>query len=152
MITKTHRIFQSIGRLPRPELKSLASLLLLAVLLTGLVLPNRAIAQSGSTGAISGIITDSQNAIVQGAEVQAKHLATGVVTRTMTNGAGVYTFPYLQIGAYEVRIKAPGMKEAVVTGVLVDQNNISRVDRALNPGSVNESVTVVAEAPLLQQE
>jgi len=123
-------------------------LLALAVFLA----PNRVLAQAGSTGAISGIITDSQGAVVTGAEVQARHLATGVVTKTVTNSAGVYTFPYLPIGSYEVRIKAPGMKEAVVTGVLVDHNNISRVDHALELGGVSESVTVAAEAPLLQQE
>jgi outer membrane receptor protein involved in Fe transport len=116
------------------------------------IIPDLAMAQAGSTGAISGIVTDSQSAIVAGAEVQAQQLATGVVTRTTTNGAGVYTFPYLPIGNYEVRIKAPGMKEAVITGVIVDQRNISRVDRALEIGSASESVTVADQAPLLQQE
>src|SRR3954470_18528621 len=75
------------------------------------------------TGTISGIVTDSQNAVLAGAEVTTTHTATGVTVKTQTNSAGVYTVPYLRIGTYEVRITAPGMKESVVTGVLVDQNN-----------------------------
>lgn len=122
------------------------------VLLLGLGFPNSASGQAGATGVISGIVVDAQGGAMSGAEAQATHLATGVVSRTTVNSAGVYSFPYLPIGTYEVRIKATGMKEAVVTGVLVAPNNISRVDRTLDVGAVNESVTVAAEAPLLQQE
>ena len=48
--------------------------------------------------------------------------------------------------------EAHGRKEAVVTGVLVDQNNISRVDVTLELGNVNQSIQVEAAAPQLQQE
>jgi hypothetical protein len=115
-------------------------------------LPDRVFSQAGSTGAISGIITDSQGAAIVGADVQAKQTATGVVSTTKSNDAGVFTFPYLQIGQYEVRITAPGMKETVVTGISVDQNNISRIDRVLQVGSVGERIFVTDEAPLVQQE
>ncbi len=77
---------------------------------------------------------------------------TGVPVSTKTNDSGVYDIPYLKLGTYSVRIKAAGMKEAVETGVIVDQNNISRVDRALEIGSASETVTVEAAVPLLQQE
>jgi outer membrane receptor protein involved in Fe transport len=109
-------------------------------------------AQAGATGVISGIIVDAQGGAVSGAEVQARHLDTGVISTTTINSAGVYSFPYLPVGTYEVRFKAAGMKEAVVTGVLVSPNNISRVDRTLELGAVTETVTVAADAPLLQQE
>lgn len=104
------------------------------------------------TGTISGIVTDSQNAVVPGAEVTTVNNATGVTVKTQTNSAGVYTVPYLRIGTYEVRISSPGMKEFVVTGVLVDQNNISRVDATLEVGNISQAVKVEAVAPLLQQE
>jgi hypothetical protein len=44
------------------------------------------------------------------------------------------------------------MKETVVTGVVVDQNNISRLDHTLEVGAVGERVTVTTAAPLVQQE
>src|SRR6266545_2375279 len=116
------------------------------------LLPHRASAQAGATGAISGIITDAQGAAIVGAEIQARQLATGVISTTKTNDAGVFTFPYLQIGQYEVRMSAPGMKETVVTGVVVDQSNISRLDHTLEVGAVGERVTVTTAAPVIQQE
>ena len=122
------------------------------LVLAMLAMPTRALAQAGTTGAISGILTDSQGGVVPQAEVTAKSAATGVTSRTTTNAEGVYTFPYVPIGVYEIRITAPGLRSLVVTGVVVDQANISRVDRMLELGSVSESVTVEAAAPLLQQE
>ncbi len=122
-----------------------------AVLLLGVLLAGRAAPQS-ATGSISGIVTDSQGAAIAGAEVTATAIQTGAAVSTKTNEAGVYDIPYLRLGTYEVLIKSPGMKEAVVSGILVDQNNISRVDQSLELGNVSEAVTVRASAPLLQQE
>lgn len=104
------------------------------------------------TGSISGIVLDVQGAAVSGATVSVRNVDTNVVLSTTTNDAGVYSIPYLRIGTYEVRIKSPGMKESLTTGVLVDQNNISRVDVKLEVGNASDSVTVEATAPLLQQE
>jgi Carboxypeptidase regulatory-like domain/TonB-dependent Receptor Plug Domain len=122
------------------------------VLLVLVSICGRYASAQSATGSISGIVTDSQGAVVPGAEVTATNIQTGVPVTTRTNNSGVYDIPYLKLGTYEVRIRASGMKEAVVTGVLVDQNNISRVDRALELGNVSEAVTVQASAPLLQQE
>ena len=138
----THRMSWRPGLL----IVGLCALMLMAFM------PSAAFGQTGTTGAISGIITDASGAVIPGAEIQARQLATGVVSTTKTNEAGVFTFPYLQIGQYEVRMTAPGMKETVVTGVVVDHNNISRIDRTLELGAVGERVTVTSEAPLVQQE
>lgn len=125
--------------------------LVLMLLSVGL-LASRAFAQGGTTGAISGLVTDSQGAVIPGAQVQATQVTTGVVTKTVSNDAGVYTFPYLQLGQYEVRFHASGMKEAVVTGIRVDEGNISRVDSQLEVGSANETVHVSESVPLVEQE
>ena len=117
---KTSRIFQVIVGLPRPSLRFRSPLfLMVGVMLAGFVLPGRAFAQAGTTGAISGILTDSQGGVIPQAEVTAKNVATGVTSRTTTNAEGVYTFPYLPIGVYEIRITAPGLKTMTVTGVVV---------------------------------
>ena len=130
-------------------LKSFRNLLLL---FAALFLPHLTWCQTGTTGAISGIITDAQGAVISDANVQVVQTATGVISTTKTNEAGVFTFPYLQIGTYVVTISAPGMKETVVKNVLVDQNNISRVDQSLQVGSTSEQLTVTDTAPLIQQE
>src|SRR5215472_1297452 len=109
------------GRLPNRGCFATSLWALPLLVLVSLALPSRAFAQAGTTGAISGIITDSQGGVVPQAQIEAKNLATTVVSRTTTNSNGVYTFPYLPLGTYEVRISAPGMKTLVVTGVVVDQ-------------------------------
>jgi len=119
------------------------TIVLAALMLLGIVLPDRALAQS-ATGAISGIVTDAQGGVVPNAEVAATNTQTRVITTTKTNESGVYNLPYLRLGTYEVRITAPGLKATVVTGVVVDQANISRVDRTLELGNVTESITVEA--------
>ena len=76
---------------------------LVVVLLAGL-LTNRAFGQGGTTGAISGIVTDSTGAVIPGAQVQATNITTGVANTT-TNEAGVYTFPYLQLGTIRGKVR-----------------------------------------------
>src|ERR1700733_10960316 len=105
----------------------LKKLCLIALLLAGL-LTTRAFGQGGTTGAISGIVTDSQGAVIPGAHVKATHTSTSVANQTTTNDSGVYTFPYLQLGQYDVQVSAKGMKETVIKDIRVDEGNISRVD------------------------
>ncbi len=76
----------------------------------------------------------------------------GSSLKTTTNAEGVYNIPYLKPGTYEVKIAANGLKEAVITGVLVDVGNIARVDTTLQMGSTTQSITVEATAPLVQQD
>jgi Carboxypeptidase regulatory-like domain/TonB dependent receptor len=128
------------------------SCLCLVALVVNLAMPSRLVAQAGSTGAISGIITDSQGTAVPGADVQATNVATGVASHAKTNDSGVFTIPYLALGNYEVTIKAAGMKESVVKGVLVDQAAIARVDSTLEVGNINQSVTVTSQTPLVERE
>ncbi len=135
----------------KKQLCFITQLCFLTLLLAGL-LTSPAYGQGGTTGAISGIVTDNQGAVVVGADVKATQVTTGVVYDTKTNSAGVYTFPYLRVGQYEVQFNAEGMKESVVSGILVDESNISRADAVLQVGNVSQSVQVTAEAPLLEQE
>ena len=128
-----------------------------ALLLVGLLAslaygPAPVYGQGGTTGAISGIVTDNTGAVIPGAHVQATNITTGVANTTQSNDAGVYNFPYLQLGTYEVKFAAKGMKDAVITGILVDEGNISRADGKLEVGAATETVNVTASVPLIEQE
>ena len=133
-------------------IKKSSKQLALIMLFLAVFLTNLAYGQGGITGAISGLVADSQGAVISGAQVQATHVTTGVVTMTVTNEAGVYTFPYLQLGQYDVKFEASGMKGAVVNGVRVDEGNISRVDGKLEVGAASETVNVTASTPLIEEE
>ena len=99
----------------------------MAIVLAVLAFPNYARAEA-PTGSITGIVTDAQGGVVPGAAVTATNPQTGVAAKTTTNAEGVYNIPFLKPGTYEVKIVANGLKEAVITGVLVDVGNIARVD------------------------
>lgn len=61
-----------------------------------------------STGSVFGTVTDAAGSVVPGATVTALNLGTGVKTDVKTNGEGLYSLRFLQIGSYRVFISAPG--------------------------------------------
>ncbi|HZC23849.1 MAG TPA: carboxypeptidase-like regulatory domain-containing protein [Candidatus Binatia bacterium] len=67
-----------------------------------------AMAQAGR-GSISGLVTDPNGALVQGAQVELKNPATGVTQHTVTSGAGLYTFISLNPGVYQVKVSQSGL-------------------------------------------
>ncbi|MBI3682763.1 MAG: carboxypeptidase regulatory-like domain-containing protein [Acidobacteria bacterium] len=106
----------------------------------------------GANGAFTGVVMDSTDAVLAGASVSVRSIATGATRQTRTNDTGVYTIPSLPIGSYEIRIEAGGFKAYVRTGLVLETAQTMRVDATLELGSATETVTVTAEAPLLQQE
>ncbi len=104
------------------------------------------------TGTITGIVTDTQGAIVSNADVTATAIATNVPTSTKSNQSGVYSIPNLPVGTYSVEVKAPSFKSFVKVGVLIDPNGIVQVDAPLAVGSSTQTVNVTTQAPLLETQ
>jgi len=103
-------------------------------------------------GYITGRVTDPSSAVVPGAVITVRELATGVVTSAQTTDTGNYTAGPLKIGTYEVTVEKDGFKRAVVKEVGVSAQDRRRVDLVLEVGQVAESITTTAEAPLLDTE
>ena len=59
---------------------------------------------------ISGRVLDSQGAAVPGATVSARQTDTNVTVQAITEADGRFRFPYLKIGPYELRARAPGIQ------------------------------------------
>ncbi|MDE0104810.1 MAG: TonB-dependent receptor [Bryobacterales bacterium] len=133
------------------HLRRLPSLLagsLLAIgLLTGPVAQGQLI-----QGGIDGLVTDSTEAAIVGAEVTITNEATGQVRSTSTGVAGNYSFPTVNTGSYSVSVRSEGFQASTTTGVVVSQNNITRVNAQLEIGQVTEVVTVEASAATLQTD
>ena len=96
-------------------------------------------------GTILGTVTDSSGAAVAGATVTIKNVETGLVRTTVSTGDGTYNVPELPIGTYTVTIDKSGFQTAVTTGVTVDVSSERRVDAALKPGQMNQTVEVSGE-------
>ena len=122
--------------------------LLLALLL--LVYPKSMSAQALS--GITGTVTDSSGAVVDGATVSITDVDTGVVTRTTTSSSGTFVVTGLTPGTYSVSVGKSGFKTATISNLRVDVASKATADVALETGSVTESVEVTASAITLQTE
>jgi hypothetical protein len=110
-------------------------------------------AQSQSTFAsITGTVTDSSGAVVPGAKVVAKNVATNVETATTSNEAGNYTVAQLIEGKYSLTATASGFKAFVAQNVVLATRDIRRIDVTLQVGAVETAVEVSAGATLIETE
>ncbi|HWT88480.1 MAG TPA: carboxypeptidase-like regulatory domain-containing protein, partial [Candidatus Angelobacter sp.] len=91
-------------------------------------------------GVLAGTVMDSSGAAIAGASVQAKNHDTGVVSTTASTSVGVYRFVELPLGTYDITASAPGFKNAVLTGVQVQIQNVTALDITLQVGQRTESV------------
>lgn len=63
-----------------------------------------------STGAITGIVTDSVGAVVPDVQVELTNTETGIKLTGRTNATGLYSYPTLSVGIYSLRFTAAGFK------------------------------------------
>jgi hypothetical protein len=103
-------------------------------------------------GTIDGNVVDATQAPVPNASVSAHNVETNFTRDTTTNGSGGYVLASLSPGTYTVTVKVTGFQTYSQTGVLVKGNEATRVDVALQPGQVSESVTVSAQTNTLQAD
>jgi hypothetical protein len=110
-----------------------------------------AFAQS-DRGTITGTILDPAGAVIAGAMIDAKNVATGAVYPTASSDTGNYTIAQLPAGNYELTVTVAGFKKYVRGGLQVEVAANIRVDVGLEVGSASESITVEAAATLLKTE
>jgi hypothetical protein len=103
-------------------------------------------------GSITGLVQDSSGATLPGATVRVVHQASNLTRETVTNQQGLYHLVNLPPGSYTLTISLSGFREYVAEGLPVSVNQISRADAVLNIGQLSETVTVAAEASLLQTD
>jgi hypothetical protein len=99
----------------------------------------RAMAQSAS---VSGQVADPSGALIHGARIALANVSTNTVQQTVTNSAGIYSFPYVQPGAYTLLAEAPGFQQYKTTGITVETAKALVLDMKLELGSAKESVSV----------
>ncbi len=101
---------------------------------------------------LTGVVSDAVKAVVPNASIKAINEATNVETRATSNEEGRYQFPNLRPGSYEIVATAPGFKQFVSKGVVLQVNQAARLDIDLAVGDVTEQITVNTEAPVLESE
>src|ERR1022692_1696837 len=115
-----------------------------------LVLSSSLMAQTASTGALQGTVTDASGAVIPNATVTLTSTTTGQERSVTTQGDGTYRFPLLPPGSYKVKFAANGFKGAEATGINVNVTETPVFDKKLEVGGATEQVTVEANVETLQ--
>ncbi len=131
-----------------PTLRSGAALLSLFLCLT--MCAPLALAQSTSSGTVSGVVTDQSGAIVPGANVTLGSVATNAKQSLTTNEAGRFIFVNVEPGAYNVTVSKQGFAQAKVDAQTVNIGTVTTINVQLKVGAATETVTVEASGARLQ--
>ena len=102
----------------------------------------------GQEAVLSGTVSDTTGGVLPGVVVRAVHEATGNTFEAVTDGAGAYRLE-VRVGAYRIIAELTGFTTVTRTGIdlLVGQQAAVKLDMA--PATLQESVTVTGEAPLI---
>src|ERR1700728_320160 len=104
------------------------------------------------TGGISGTVRDPQGAVVPDANVQLRNVQTGVIQTIVSDSAGFYSFPAVDVGTYEIAFNKAGFAEFRETNLIINVDTSLQVDANLQVGSSQEHVTVTATAARVDTE
>jgi Carboxypeptidase regulatory-like domain/TonB dependent receptor len=113
---------------------------------------NDTFAQTSSTGAVTGTITDQSGGAVAGAAVKLTNAATGEVYQFTSRQNGSYLAPLLAPGDYQIEVSKTGFKTMVRTGIRVVVTETETVDIVFQVGEVSDRIVVRADADILQTE
>jgi hypothetical protein len=103
-----------------------------------------------STGAIQGTVLDASGSPVPNANVRVHNQTTGEDHTTNTDSAGIYLVPTLQVGTYQVEVKATGLQTTVAKNLELSVGTTLRQDFSLKVASTSESIEVTAGAQLVE--
>ncbi len=98
----------------------------------------------GSTGSLTGKITDSNGAVIPGAKVTITNSTTNQSFEITTDNEGVYRAQNLPPGTYTLNAAAPGFKNFTATNLNVRSGLRSKFNANLDVGAVSETVNVTA--------
>ncbi|HTS35322.1 MAG TPA: carboxypeptidase regulatory-like domain-containing protein [Candidatus Solibacter sp.] len=97
------------------------------------------------TATLTGTIRDNSGAVIPGAAVSIKSLATGAVRDLTTNSSGEYVAAALAPGQYNLTVSLAGFRTYVAKGVTLRVAQNARIDVTMQVGNTHEEVTVVGQ-------
>ncbi|HEX8766400.1 MAG TPA: carboxypeptidase-like regulatory domain-containing protein, partial [Candidatus Acidoferrum sp.] len=107
-------------------------------------------AQSASTGALTGTVTDQTGAVVPKATITLRNSGTGQVLTAATDQEGLYRFSLLPPGQYELRLEMAGFAPHIWREVMIQISEVRRIPVKLALQGTREEVEV--QSPLLQTD
>ena len=136
----------SFGRLGR------LGAMLFALCAAILLLAPGANAQVTGQGTLSGTVTDSTGSILVDAQVTVTNSETNVSQTSTTNSTGYFEVDNLNPGSYSIQVVSQGFETLLREGITLQADARLNVPMKLHPGAVRQTVTVSADASLLNTE
>lgn len=100
-------------------------------------------------GGMRGSVKDAQG-VIPGVTITLVSEATGVSRDTVSNASGEYSFPALDPSSYVVKAAVQGFRTFERKGIRIGTQQFITLDITLEVGTVEESITVTADAPLIE--
>jgi hypothetical protein len=104
------------------------------------------------TGGVSGVVTDTTGAVIQGVRIQINQESTNIHQDLTTNASGFYAAPALRPGQYGITASKEGFRAEKRTGVDLRVQDRLEINFQLQVGAASSEITVTASAPLLESE
>jgi hypothetical protein len=124
-------------------------LFVLALLVFGL--PSTLRAQVTAT--VTGTVEDQSGGVIPGAQVTLTNESTKFASVETSNGVGLYAFPSLTPGTYDIKASAKGFKASEVTGVVLNAGDVRAVPALqLTVGAESQTVTISASEEMIPVE
>lgn len=117
----------------------------------GLAVGIPAMAQSGR-GTLIGTVKDATGAIIPGASISLKEAHTGSAYAGKSTADGLFSFPELEPGTYDLTVSHPGFQTFTQKEFSVEVGSTTTVNAVLQVGSSSETVTVSSDASHLETE
>jgi hypothetical protein len=113
-----------------------------------LLIATGAAAQQGTTE-VRGRVLDPQGAVLPGVTVTIRNQETGISRETVSSAEGTYFVSGLIPGIYEIGAELQGFKKSTQRDIRLEIGKTASVDVRLEVGSLEETVNVQAESPLV---
>src|SRR6266851_6317096 len=119
------------------------------LLLIAMLAPAAPAAAQGTTGSISGFVTDDTGGALPGATVTVRHTETDQQRVFVTDAGGRYRAQQLAPGRYDVTVELLGFRTARAADLTLTIGQDAVVNVQLKVGGLDEQVTVTGEAALV---
>jgi hypothetical protein len=122
---------------------------LFGVLLVAFTVPSTSAAQGGD-GSLCGAVTDEQGAAIPGVTITATSPTLIAPAVAVTESDGTYRVINLPPGTYTAQAELPGFTTFRREGVLLRAAANFQVDITMQLGTVQETITVSGDSPMLE--
>src|SRR5580692_5812794 len=120
------------------------------VVVSMLLLPSMLLADV--TGSVNGVVRDPSQAAVRGVRIKITNTQNNLSLETVTADYGSYRFLALPVGTYNLSAAITGFQQYNSTGIVLQVNDQLRIDITLKVGSINEQISIVANAARVETE